>query len=85
MVIIINNSFVIIIFFFFLDIVLWDPSATAKLSLSTAHMMTDQFPFDGFQMKGAPSMVFVRGQCIKHEVGGECLNVAPRGRFVQRY
>lgn len=66
------------------DLVLWDPSAVVKLSLPTAHMICDQFPFDGFQMKGAPRMVFVKGECIKKDVLGTCLNVAPRGVFIRR-
>jgi hypothetical protein len=70
--------------FFFIDVVIWDPNTSLKLSLQAAHMMTDQFPFDGFQMKGAPSMVFVKGECIKNEVGGQCLNVSPRGVFIRR-
>ncbi len=64
------------------DIVLWDPNAAHTISASTMHMRTDYNLYEGWQVKGKPSKVFLRGKLI---VDGErWLGEQGKGQFVKR-
>ncbi|KAK2963227.1 putative Dihydropyrimidinase [Blattamonas nauphoetae] len=66
------------------DIAIWDPEAMTRLTLSQTHSMTDQFPYEGFEVKGYPKIVIVGGQILKLECDGPCLSFEPRGRLLKR-
>ncbi|KAH7816306.1 dihydropyrimidinase [Monocercomonoides exilis] len=66
------------------DVVVWDPNATCTLTQSNMHMMTDLFPYEGFQIRGRPEKVIVRGRMIKDSVDGGCLSYEPRGKLLRR-
>lgn len=66
------------------DVVVWDPERTQSLSASALHMRTDYSPYEGRTVKGAPSLVFSRGEAIVED--GRWLDAgrAGRGRFLKR-
>ncbi len=55
------------------DLVLWDPEATATISVASHHSRADYDPYEGRQVTGAPEIVLARGQIV-----------VARGRFVGR-
>ncbi|MDR0965942.1 MAG: dihydropyrimidinase [Myxococcales bacterium] len=64
------------------DIVLWDPNKEVRLDASALHMRVDYSPYEGMTLRGAPSQVFSRGECI---VDGEAFLGKPgRGQFLRR-
>ena len=46
------------------DLVIFDPLKETTLSASTLHNNTDGSPYEGWEVTGAPSHVFLRGQEI---------------------
>lgn len=64
------------------DLVLWDPNALHTISARTMHMRTDYNLYEGWQVRGRPSKVFLRGKLI---VDGErWLGEAGQGQFIKR-
>lgn len=64
------------------DLVVWDPERVRSLSAAALHMRTDYSPYEGRSVKGAPSLVFSRGELL---VDGErWLGRAGHGRFLER-
>ena len=64
------------------DIVLWDPNEKHTISASTMHMRTDYNLYEGWQVKGKPAKVFLRGKLI---VDGErWLGTQGTGQFIKR-
>lgn len=57
------------------DLVLWDPLARRTISQSALHHTSDFTPYEGFEVRGAPHRVIVRGRSV-----GD----AP-GRFLERH
>jgi dihydropyrimidinase len=65
------------------DIALWDPNKEVSYGVKVAHHRTDYNLFEGWQLKGFPVMVFLRGEKI---VDGENWYGKPgAGRFLQRH
>lgn len=64
------------------DLVIWDPEAGATLSAETHRHRCDRSIYEGFEVKGAPSVVIAAGEARYRD--GE-LRVEPRaGRFLRR-
>jgi dihydropyrimidinase len=64
------------------DVVLWDPDAVHTLSARTMHMRTDYDLYEGWQVRGKPAKVFLRGKMIVD--GARWLGEQGKGQFVQR-
>ncbi len=64
------------------DIVLWDPNRTHTISASTMHMRTDYNLYEGWQVRGAPNKVLLRGKMIVD--GDKWLGEQGKGQFVKR-
>jgi dihydropyrimidinase len=64
------------------DIVLWDPNARHTISAATMHMRTDYNLYEGWQVKGRPEKVFLRGKLIVD--GEKWLGEQGKGQFVRR-
>jgi len=56
------------------DLVLWDPSASRTLRQENLHHTSDFTPYEGLDVRGTPSRVFLRGRAV-----GEI-----EGRFMER-
>jgi dihydropyrimidinase len=64
------------------DIALWDPNKELTYGVEVAKHRTDYNLYEGWQLKGFPVMVFLRGQKI---VDGENWYGKPgMGKFLQR-
>lgn len=64
------------------DIVLWDPGAGHTISAATMHMRTDYNLYEGWQVSGKPSKVFLRGKLIVD--GDRWLGEQGKGQFIRR-
>lgn len=65
------------------DIAIWEPDRELRYGVAVARHRTDYNLYEGWQLKGFPSMVFLRGQKI---VDGEKWAGKPgMGRFLQRH
>ena len=64
------------------DIVLWDAHARHTISAATMHMRTDYNLYEGWQVSGKPSKVFLRGKLIVD--GDTWLGEQGKGQFVRR-
>lgn len=65
------------------DIALWDPNKEVTYGVNVAHHRTDYNLYEGWQLKGFPVMVFLRGQKI---VDGDNWHGKPgSGHFLQRH
>jgi dihydropyrimidinase len=62
------------------DIVVWDPAREVTLSVSTLHQRVDYCPYEGWQVRGYPRDVVLRGRVIVR--GGEFVGERGGGRFV---
>jgi dihydropyrimidinase len=64
------------------DIVIWDPARLVKYGVALSHQRTDYNLYEGWELKGFPDKVFLRGRLI---VDGEnWLGQAGEGRFLKR-
>lgn len=64
------------------DIVIWDPEKKVKYGVAQAHQRTDYNLYEGWDLTGMPSKVFLRGKLI---VDGEhWLGKAGDGQFLKR-
>ena len=64
------------------DLVLWDPGREITLSASSLHQRVDYCPYEGWQVRGAPDTVLLRGQVIVRR--GQFVGAPAMGRFVPR-
>jgi dihydropyrimidinase len=64
------------------DIVVWDPDKSKTLSAATQHMRCDYNLFEGLQVKGMPTQVYLRG--TKLVDGDEWHGTNGGGQFVAR-
>jgi dihydropyrimidinase len=64
------------------DIVLWDPEKTVKYGVNVARHRTDYNLYEGWELKGFPSKVFLRGNLIVD--GNRWLGRAGSGKFLYR-
>lgn len=64
------------------DIVIWDAEKTLKYGVAHSHQRTDYNLYEGWELKGHPEKVFLRGKLI---VDGESwLGKSGDGKFLQR-
>jgi len=64
------------------DIVVWDPDRTETVSYKTDHMNVDYNLFEGHEIVGGPSAVFLRGSQIVD--GARWLGKNGQGQFLKR-
>jgi len=64
------------------DIVVFDPESNLTISAESHHMAVDYTPFEGWECRGAPSLVLSRGEVIYRD--GELLSSPGRGNFIKR-
>ena len=64
------------------DLVIYDPEYRGKISVETQQMATDYSAFEGWELKGRPSVVTVRGEIQARD--GEFVGTIGRGEFLAR-
>ena len=64
------------------DLLIFDPKALYEISAKTHHQNVDYTPYEGYKGKGAPKIVFSKGQIIIRD--GEFLGQPGAGRFLKR-
>jgi dihydropyrimidinase len=64
------------------DIVVWDPERTVRYGVDVAQHRTDYNLYEGWELKGFPVMVYLRGTLIVDH--GRWLGRAGMGRFLRR-
>jgi len=64
------------------DLVIYDPNYRGTISAKTHQMATDYSAFEGWEIKGRPSVVTVRGQVMARD--GKFVGKAGSGRLVAR-
>jgi dihydropyrimidinase len=58
------------------DVVIWDPNAKRTMSAATSHQRTDYNLYEGWELRGVPEKVFLRGNLL---VDGDTWNGEPGG------
>jgi dihydropyrimidinase len=58
------------------DVVIWDPAAVKTMGAKTSHQRTDYNLYEGWQIRGVPEKVYLRGNLL---VDGETWNGEPGG------
>lgn len=64
------------------DLVIYDPDYRGNISSKTQQMAVDYSAFEGWEIKGRPSIVMVRGEIQVRD--GEFVGTIGRGKFLQR-
>jgi dihydropyrimidinase len=64
------------------DLVIWDPARELTYGVEVAHHRTDYNLYEGWQLKGFPEKVFLRGQLIVDN--GSWLGRKGMGKFLRR-
>lgn len=64
------------------DLVIWDPERSLTYGVEYAHHRTDYNLYEGWELRGFPEQVFLRGQLIVD--GEEWLGEAGMGQFLKR-
>ncbi|MCB1070630.1 MAG: dihydropyrimidinase [Verrucomicrobia bacterium] len=64
------------------DLVIWDPKYRGKIRQKKQHMNVDYNPFEGWDIKGRPSVVTVRGQVVARD--GVFVGKLGHGQLVKR-
>jgi dihydropyrimidinase len=64
------------------DLVVFDPKYKGKISQKNQHMNLDYNPFEGWEIKGRPSVVTVRGDIAAQD--GKFVGKIGRGKFLKR-
>ncbi len=64
------------------DLVIWDPQKEVKYGVAQSHQRTDYNLYEGWELKGYPEKVFLRGNLIVD--GKEWLGKAGGGKFLKR-
>jgi dihydropyrimidinase len=62
--------------------VIWDPERALRYGLEHAHHRTDYNLYEGWELKGFPEKVFLRGQLVVD--GDRWLGKSGMGRFIKR-
>ena len=64
------------------DIVIWDPGKKVKYGVARSHQRTDYNLYEGWELKGVPEKVFLRGKLIVD--GEQWLGKSGDGKFLKR-
>jgi dihydropyrimidinase len=64
------------------DLVVYDPNYWGKISAKTHHLALDYSAFEGWEIKGRPHVVTVRGEIAAKD--GKFVGTIGRGQFVKR-
>jgi dihydropyrimidinase len=64
------------------DLVVWDPERTGAIHAKELQTNCDWSPFENFETKGAPRLVFSRGRVVARD--GEFTGKVGHGRFLKR-
>ncbi|MDO8752775.1 MAG: dihydropyrimidinase, partial [Anaerolineales bacterium] len=64
------------------DIVIWDPEKKVKYGVARSHQRTDYNLYEGWDLKGYPEKVFLRGKLIVD--GEQWLGKSGDGKFLKR-
>ena len=64
------------------DLVVWDPERSARYGVALAQHRTDYNLYEGWELKGFPEKVYLRGTCIVDH--GRWLGRRGMGRFLRR-
>ncbi len=64
------------------DLVVWDPKYRGKITVKNQYMNVDYNPFEGWAIKGRPSVVTVRGAVAARD--GKFVGELGRGKLVKR-
>jgi len=64
------------------DIVIWDPEKKVKYGVARSHQRTDYNLYEGWELKGVPEKVFLRGKLIVD--GAQWLGKSGDGKFLKR-
>ena len=64
------------------DLVIYDPDYRSKISVKTQQMAVDYSAFEGWDLKGSPSLVTVRGQIQVRD--GKFVGKLGSGQFLSR-
>jgi len=64
------------------DLVIWDPQKKVKYGVAQSHQRTDYNLYEGWELRGNPEKVFLRGNLIVD--GKEWLGKAGGGQFLKR-
>jgi dihydropyrimidinase len=64
------------------DLVVYDPGYRGRISATTHHMATDYSAFEGWEVKGRPSVVTVRGQVMARD--GQFVGKMGQGKMIDR-
>lgn len=65
------------------DIAIIDPAVEKTLSLETLHQKVDYTPYDGMQVRGWPTYVWLRGKQMIRD--GNFVADGPEGNFIKRF
>jgi len=63
------------------DIVVWDPEYQGKITAENQMQNVDYAPFEGYNIKGRPEKVFLRGQLLVED--GKLLK-ENQGKYISR-
>ena len=64
------------------DLVIFDPEYSGKISAKTQQMNVDYSAFEGWEIKGRPAVVTVRGEVQARD--GQFVGTLGRGKFLAR-
>ncbi|MDL1897831.1 dihydropyrimidinase, partial [Anaerolineae bacterium CFX7] len=64
------------------DLVVYDPNYRGTISAKTQYINIDYSAFEGWEIKGRPSVVTVRGEVAAQD--GKFVGTIGRGQFVKR-
>ena len=64
------------------DIVVWDPEKKLTYGVNIAHQRTDYNLYEGWELKGYPEKVYLRGECIVD--GDKWLGKRGQGKYLKR-
>jgi dihydropyrimidinase len=64
------------------DLVVWDPEKKGAIRAKALQTNCDWSPFEGFETRGAPRLVFSRGRLVARD--GKFTGAAGHGRFLKR-
>jgi dihydropyrimidinase len=64
------------------DLLIFDPDYNGKISVATSQEQVDYSLYEGFEQRGRPEKVFLRGRLVVS--GGEFVGRKGEGKFISR-